>query len=526
MDYWSKAKEPRDQLVLFPHRLDEAIGPDHRVRVVDEIMRRLDWSKWEATYDGKRGQPAIHPRILASVILYGLLVRIRSSRALEEALQVRLDFRWLVEGRSIDHTTISEFRRKHPEALKDLFVQLGLIARSMGCLPLQTLAFDGTRMRANNNRHAARTPQQLREMKAELAGKFQELEAKVSDADHADDERFGTETAHSVSEELADVERRQRKVDAALAELEQIEREGKKEPKKLPVTDPQSRIMPNKEGGFAANLTPTVTVDADSGFVVGADVLNDLNEDHMLVPSVKEVQEQFGLDQPPAELLADGLMANGENLAACDAEGIDLYSPLKSDDITDNPAIRDDPSLPVASELHDKLPTVTVRRQGKKSKQLAKAAFIYDEASDRYWCPAGNRLDYKNTTTEKTKRGGTRVRRRYLASPEQCATCALFSQCVGGKAKSRMVIREQHEALREAHAKKMATDDAKAKYARRAAVNERPFAAIKQHFGVRQFLLRGLAAVKQEWNWMASAFNIRFLLGHIKGGIGPPSSKS
>ena len=54
-------------------------------------------------------------------MLYGHLTRIRSSRRQEEALQVRLDFRWLVEGRSIDHTTISNFRRSNADALCDTF---------------------------------------------------------------------------------------------------------------------------------------------------------------------------------------------------------------------------------------------------------------------------------------------------------------------------------------------------------------------------------------------------------------------
>ena len=109
VDYWAKAPQVRGQRVLFATRLDEVIGAEHPVRVLDEILSRIDWSPWEAGYDLTRGQPPIHPRVLASVILYGLLTRIRSSRVLEEALGVRLDFRWLAEGRTIDHTTLSEF---------------------------------------------------------------------------------------------------------------------------------------------------------------------------------------------------------------------------------------------------------------------------------------------------------------------------------------------------------------------------------------------------------------------------------
>ena len=212
---WSEAPEQRDQIVLFPTRLDEAVPAGHLVRLLDDILGRVDWSKWEQRYQLKRGQPPIHPRVLASVVLYGILNRIRSSRQLEVSLQVRLDFRWLAEGRSIDHTTISKFRTSNADALKDLFVQIGLIAREMGCLPLETLAFDGTRVRSNNRKTGTRTPERLRELKDELAEKYSKLEAEVSAADAQDEEQLGNLATHALSDELADVERRQQEVGAA-----------------------------------------------------------------------------------------------------------------------------------------------------------------------------------------------------------------------------------------------------------------------------------------------------------------------
>ena len=53
---WAKSPERREQLVLFPIRLDEAVGPDHDVRLLDDILGRLNWSAWEAAYDLQRGQ--------------------------------------------------------------------------------------------------------------------------------------------------------------------------------------------------------------------------------------------------------------------------------------------------------------------------------------------------------------------------------------------------------------------------------------------------------------------------------------
>ena len=141
---WAQPAEDRDQLVLFTTKLDDIIQDDHLVRIVDRLLDRLDWRPMESTYHGRLGQPPIHPQILCGVILYGLICRIRASRKLEEALQVRIDFRWLAHGMSIDHTTLSEFRRKHSDQLRNLFVQVVLVGQEMGLVQLKRIGFDGT----------------------------------------------------------------------------------------------------------------------------------------------------------------------------------------------------------------------------------------------------------------------------------------------------------------------------------------------------------------------------------------------
>ncbi len=361
-------------------------------------------------------------------------------------------------------------------------------------------------------------------MKQALAAKFEEVEAQVQANDQHDDERLGDNSAHTLPQDLADEKQRARRVEAALAELERLESEGAETPKRIPLTDPDSRIMPNKDGGHAPNYTPTATVDVDSGIAVAGDVLNNVNEDDTLISSIEAVQEHFGLESPPAEVLADGLMATGENLAACEEREIDLYAPIKYQTAEDNPAVREDLTQAVAEADYDRLPTKCVKRKGEQYEQLDKQAFVYDEAANCYWCPSGKRLSFRNKTREKTKRGATRERRRYFASPEDCAACPLKSRCLAGTAKKRMINREQHESLRAGHATKMQTEAAQTKYSRRSHAAERPFATIKQMFGARQFLLRGLSQVKQEWTWMLSAFNLHRLIGLIAGGAGPPPS--
>jgi len=523
MTYWAPAPQKREQMVLFPQRLDEAVPPDHPVRLLDVILGQINWAKWESRYHGRLGQPPIHPRVLAGVLLYGLLTRIRSSRSLEDALRVRLDFRWLAEGRTIDHTTLSEFRRKYGAELKDLFVQVGLVAHGLGLLSLGTLAFDGTRVRSNNRRSGTRTLDELRKMRQELAAKFEELEAKAVAEDTRDDEVFAALEPRVSAKEWADLKRRQEQVAAALAELERAEQAGETLPKRVPLTDPQSRLTPNKEGGFAPNYTPLATVDVESGLIVSADVIAMTNEEQHLVAAIEDVQEQFGLETPPPEMLADGLMATGANLAALEERGITLYSPIAIPDPTTNPAIRDDPTQPVPPEDWDRLPMKNVRVKGKKSQQLDKASFVYDEGRTCYWCPLGERLEYATTTSE-VHQGERRFRDRYQADPQACAGCPLRQRCVQGNAKQRQISREPHEGLREAHARRMATPEAKQKYARRRHPGERPFAMIKNHFGARRFLLRGLDRVRIEWNWLATAFNLQRLMNLIESRAGPTAA--
>ncbi len=67
---------PRDQIVLFEQTLESRIPQDHPVRILDEILDRLDWHDWETQYHGAFGQPPIHPSVLCKVILFGLTQRI------------------------------------------------------------------------------------------------------------------------------------------------------------------------------------------------------------------------------------------------------------------------------------------------------------------------------------------------------------------------------------------------------------------------------------------------------------------
>ena len=521
---WAQPDVNRDQLVLFAEKLDDAVEQDHIVRMIDQLLDRVDWRPLEDTYHPTLGQPPIHPRVLCAVILYGLICRIRASRKLEEALTLRIDFRWLAQGMSIDHSTLSEFRRKHPEQLRDLFVQIVLIGQQMELVQFKRMTFDGTRVRANNRKSGTRTPEQLRESK-KLQEEFDRLNEKADTEDAHDEELFDSSAKSDGqnNDEQASHERRRRQleqaqasVDAALAELDKIENSSEKTPSRLPITDPESRFGRNKEGGFAPNYTPTATVDADSGMVVDQGVIAQSNESSELVETIDQVQQDYHLDEPVSEVLADGLMATGENLQACEELGVDLYSPVPGAHAGDNPAIRDDLQQPVAAEQIAALPMKNVTIDGHKTQRFAKQAFVYDAEEDVYRCPAGEALAH-SSSYQTTESGRTIQRTRYRAEQATCSACPLAAKCLSGKAKYRQIDRGEHEAVIDRQNAKMQQPASQAIYATRSHVGERPFAVIKQVFGLRQFLTRGLASVRQEWSWATIAFNLQTLARHLSG---------
>lgn len=522
MTRWAESPEHRDQMVLFTCRLDDALPQNHVVRLLDEILARMKWSQWEELYHDRLGRPAIHPQVLASVLIYGFLNRIRSSRGLEEALQVRMDFRWLVEGRLIDHSTISEFRRQHKKELKELFIQVCQLAQELGILTLQRLGFDATRSRANNRRTGTRTIEDLRQERDELAAKFDELHQQADAEDSHDEELFQAQSPQELPSELRDPTDRLAKLNAVLDEFERAKEEGRSVPNRVPITDLDSRVMPNKDGGHAPNYTPTATVDIASGLIVGAEVLAVINEDAYLIPALEEVQKDFGLTSP-LEVLTDGLNGTGANLAECHERGITIYSPCEIPDPSVNPALRDDPTQPVAEADWDRLPTYKVNIKGEKKLQLDKSAFVYDREKNCYWCPMGKALPYANTTSE-ASRSGRRVRARYKADKSDCGTCPLRSRCLQRENQSRQINREQYEDHRERHAQHMAKPESQTIYGLRSHAGERPFAMIKHHFGLRRFLLRGLERVQNEWRWATIAFNLHRLMSLLRSRDGPRES--
>lgn len=499
---WADAPHSRDQIVLISPSLDDMIPADHRVRIFEEVLEKVDWSDWEREYDGVRGQPPIHPRFIAGTILYGLVERIRSSRELEKATRLRMDFVWFLHGRSIDHSTLSSFRTRFKDRLQDLFKQLAQIALE-GRLEV-ALAVDGTRIRSNSSRNGALAAESIEKRAEQITVALTEALEKLEKQDMS--EESGEESADELRRQVALLTEQRDRLAHALKEAQQRDEvrskrrsSSRSRPARVPVSDPDSYILKNKEGGYAPNYTPTAAVETSSGVIVSADIPPGEHEAITVESTVEDTIELTG--NRPERILFDNTFATGHNLKDLAEKGIETYSSTRGNI---NPVHRSDLSQPVLEDAWGDLPA-----QKKNGKTLTRDAFIYDKENDCYWCPMGQSL---GKLTNGTRQAEDRVITYTQYRTSDCSDCPLATRCLSRTAKRRTLIRDEFEDYREDLQHRMQTQQAREIYRQRAPVVEGTFAQIKHNMGIRQFLHRGMKKVRMEWLWICAAFNVMKIL--------------
>src|SRR5882672_566572 len=182
----------RDQTVLFAPSLDQVVGRDHPVRVIEAFidgldLRGLGFSKVAAEATGR---PPYKPGDLLKLYVYGYLNQMRSSRRLEREAGRNLEVLWLIRRLSPSFKTIADFRRDHPEAITGVCRTFVGFCRAQSLYGGKVLAVDGSKIEAVASRKQVITPQSLAKKAASIDGKIAEYLAAM---DQADREEAGSE---------------------------------------------------------------------------------------------------------------------------------------------------------------------------------------------------------------------------------------------------------------------------------------------------------------------------------------------
>ena len=138
-----------------------------------------------------------------------------------------------------------------------------------------------------------------------------------------------------------------------------------------------------------------------------------------------------------------------------------------------------------------------------------KDRFTYEEATDSYLCPQGQRLPFRGLRRNNGKVPGPF--RVYRASRPVCRACPAYGICTKDAHAGRALWIGPTDTLLRKHRRWMTTETARRWYARRKELIKPVFGILKEQMGARRFLLRGLANVKAEFVLLATAFNLRTL---------------
>ncbi len=163
-----------EQALDLTVRLGDCLPPEHLARFVVDSVALLDLSALYAHY-GSRGGDPYAPEVLLGLLFYGYATGVFSSRKIERATYEAVPFRFIAGNQHPDHDTLATFRRTFLPELKDLFVQVLLLAQEAGVLKLGTISLDGTKIHADASKHNAVSYKRLLELETQLRAEIEEL---------------------------------------------------------------------------------------------------------------------------------------------------------------------------------------------------------------------------------------------------------------------------------------------------------------------------------------------------------------
>jgi transposase len=459
----------RGQSTLFPECLEDWIYEDNPVHAIDVFVDELDLA--ELGFGGvdpeATGRPSYHPSVLLKLYIYGYLNRVQSSRRLEREAGRNVEAMWLTGRLVPDHKTIADFRKDNGPAIRKVCARFVALCRELGLLATASVAIDGSKFKAVNNRDKNFTRAKMERRLAQIEESVARYLSQLDTADRQEpSEALAVRTAH-LKDKLA-------KLASELQRLKALEQEMLGSPdQQISLTDPDSRSMATSgRGSGVVGYNVQVAVDTQRHLIVAHEVTNSGSDRSQLCNIASQAKAVLGAEHLDA--VADRGYFNSPEILACEQANITVTLP--------------------------KPMTSGAKSEGRFGKQ----DFAYLPTEDVYRCPAGEKLTYRYTNEQ----NGKRLRNYWTGA---CRHCALKSQCA--KEPVRRIKRWEHEHVLEAVQQRLDANP-QAMRQRRETV-EHPFATLKMRMGATHFLMKRLPKVATEMALHVLAYNLTRVMNII-----------
>ena len=431
---------------LLPPSVDDWLPKDHLARFVVDIVDQLDLSALSAQYRGS-GSAAYHPALMLGLLVYGYATGVYSSRRIEAATHESIAFRYIAANEQPDHDSLCAFRKRFLKEIEALFLQVLCIARQMKLLKLGTIALDGTKIHANASRHSALSYGHAQKIETQLEAEVKELLAR---AEAADQEPLPE--GLSIPKEL---QRREQRLEAIRQAKAQIEARAA-ERNALEQADFEAKIQAREEKTTRTGKKPRGKPPAPpSAGVRPSDQVNLTDEDSRILPATGKGFEQSYNAQ-----------------AAVDTESLLVVATDIAQVATDKQQVA--PMLEVLAGLPEAL--------GRVEQLLA----------DNGYFSAANVERCVQAGIEPLLAAGREGHHPHWEDR--------FTEPPALSEPASAVERMKH---------RLKTRQGRQLYGLRKQTVEPVFGIIKSVMRFRQFLLRGLAAVRGEWTLVTMAWNIK-----------------
>ena len=374
---------------------------------------------------------------------------------------------WLTGRLARDHKTIADFRKDNGPAIRKVCAQFVAICRAIGLLTTASVAIDGSKFKAVNNRDKNFTRAKMERRLAQIEESVARYLSQLDTADLQEpSEALAIKTAH-LKEKLA-------KLASELERLKAIEKEMLASPdQQISLTDPDARSMATSgRGSGVVGYNVQVAVDTKHHLIVTHEVTNTGTDRSQLAKTALRTKDVLGAEH--LDVVADRGYFNSPEILACEQANITVTLP--------------------------KPMTSGAKADGRFGKQ----DFAYLPSEDVYRCPAGEKLTYRYTNEEHG-----RTLRHYWTGA--CRRCPLKAQCA--KEPERRIKRWEHEHVLEAVQQRLDANP-QAMRMRRETV-EHPFGTLKMRMGATHFLMKRLRNVATEMALHVLAYNLTRVMNII-----------
>jgi transposase len=452
----------RGQSTLFPECLEDWIDENNPVQVIDVFVDELDLAElgFSGVEPEATGRPSYHPTVLLKLYIYGYLNRVQSSRRLEREAGRNVEVMWLTGRLAPDHKTVADFRKDNGRAIRKVCAQFVALCRTMGLLTEASVAIDGSKFKAVNNRDKNFTQAKMERRMAQIEQSVARYLQQLDTADRQEpSEALRTKTA-GLKEKITKLKEQMQRLHALKAQMLATPDQ------QISLTDPDARSMATSgRGSGVVGYNVQVAVETGHHLIITHEVTNEGSDRSQLSPVAKEAKVTLEVNNLDA--VADRGYFSSEEILACEKAGITVTLP--------------------------KPMTSNSKAEGRFGKQDFR--YVADEGV--YICPAGERLAYSFTTQENGL-----VLRRYLTNA--CQRCAIKKSCT--TAKQRRISRWEHEHVLEAVQHRL--DQHPEKMRQRRETVEHPFGTIKARMGATHFLMKTLPRVASEMALHVLAYNL------------------